>query len=423
MEWLSTPMTLIILIILLIVSAFFSSSETSILSINRYRLKYLVSQSHRGAIRVEKLLAQPDRLISLLLIGNNIVNILASVLAADLGKRLSGDLGIAIATGILTFVVLLFAEIIPKTFAATYPEKIAFPASIILLPLNTLLAPLILTLNVLSRILLKWLGIKDVGMNTSLTQEELKSIVNESSEALPEKNQTMLISVLDMERLTVGDVMKPRYEIVGININDDWKTILKQLTHSPHGRIILYRDNLDDVIGILRVREAYRIMAENEFNKTYLLRAVDECYFIPESTPLNQQLIEFQKQNKKLGLVVTEYGDITGLIAVEDILEEIIGEYTTSISPSIYDEVQAQEDGSLLVDAGAHIREINKAYHWNLPQTDAKTINGLLLEVLGDIPVEGQTIPIGHYNFTVEKLEDNRVTLVRVTQDKTKALD
>ncbi|SES70028.1 CNNM domain-containing protein [Thorsellia anophelis] len=415
MAFLSTPASLILIILLLIASAFFSSSETSILAINRYRLKYLVNEGHKGALRVEQLLKKPDELISLLLIGNNIVNISASVITADLGHRISGDLGVAIATGCLTFIILLFAEIIPKTFAAAYPERIAFPASFLLIPLRLILLPLIYALNIISRFLLKMFGIHDVGIgNNALTSEELKSIVNESSEELPSKDQSMLLSVLDLEHLTVGDVMKPRYEIVGININEDWKTILKQLTHSPHGRIILYRDSLEDIIGILRVREAYRLMAENDFDKPYLLRAVDESYYIPESTTLSQQLIAFQQHNKKLGLVVNEYGDITGLIAVEDILEEIIGEYTTSMSPSINEEVKLQEDGSILLDGGAHVREINKVYQLALPITDAKTINGLILETLEAIPTVGQIVTVGSYDFIIEQVEDNRVKWVKV---------
>lgn len=415
MAFLSTPASFVVIILLLVASAFFSSSETSILSINRYRLKHLANEGHKGAMRVEQLLRRPDELISLLLIGNNIVNISASVITADLGHRISGDVGVAIATGLLTFVILLFAEIVPKTFAAAYPERIAFPASFILIILRFLLLPLIYSLNIISRLLLKMFGINEVGMGSNaLTPEELKSIVNESSEELPEKDQSMLLSVLDLDRLTVGDVMKPRYEIVGININDDWKTILKQLTHSPHGRIILYRDSLDDIIGILRVREAYRLMAENDFDKPYLLRAVDESYFIPESTKLSQQLIAFQNQNQKLGLVVNEYGDITGLIAVDDILEEIIGEYTTSMSPSISEELKYQEDGSILLDGGAHVREINKVYRLALPMTEAKTINGLLLETLESIPKIGQVITIGSYDFVVLQIEDNRVKWVKV---------
>ncbi|MFC0180520.1 CNNM domain-containing protein [Thorsellia kenyensis] len=417
MAFLSTPATFIIILLLLLLSAFFSSSETSILSINRYRLKHLVTQKHKGAIRVEKLLQRPDELISMLLIGNNIVNILASVLSADLGHRLSGDLGVAIATGVLTFIVLLFSEIIPKTFAAAYPEKIAFPASFILSPLRTTLLPLIICLNVMSRILLKILGIKEVSMGSNaLTPDELKSIVNESAEELHEKDQSMLLSVLDLDKLTVSDVMKPRYEVIGIDINNEWKVILKQLTHSPHGRIILYRDSLDDVIGILRVREAYRLLAENDFDKPYLLRAVDEPYFIPESTTLKQQLIEFQQQKKKLGLVVNEYGDITGLVAVEDILEEIIGEYTTSISPSIQEEVKSLGNGLLLIDGGAHVREINKVYHLDLPITEAKTINGLILEYFESIPAVGEIIVIAKYEFIVQEVEDNRVKWVKIAK-------
>lgn len=315
---------------MVVISAYFSGSETGMMTLNRYRLRHMAKQGNRSAKRVEKLLRKPDRLISLVLIGNNLVNILASALGTIVGMRLYGDAGVAIATGVLTFVVLVFAEVLPKTIAALYPEKVAYPSSFLLAPLQILMMPLVWLLNAITRMLMRMMGIKtDIVVSGSLSKEELRTIVHESRSQISRRNQDMLLSVLDLEKMTVDDIMVPRSEIIGIDINDDWKSILRQLSHSPHGRIVLYRDSLDDAISMLRVREAWRLMSEKkEFTKETMLRAADEIYFVPEGTPLSTQLVKFQRNKKKVGLVVNEYGDIQGLVTVEDILEEIVGDGT-----------------------------------------------------------------------------------------------
>lgn len=340
------------------------------MTLNRYRLRHRAKQGNRAARRVEKLLRKPDRLISLVLIGNNLVNILASALGTIVGMRLYGNAGVAIATGVLTFVVLVFAEVLPKTIAALYPEKVAYPSSFLLAPLLILMMPLVWLLNMVTRLLMRMVGIKaDVTISSALSKDELRTIVNESRSQISRRNQDMLLSVLDLEKVSVDDIMVPRNEIVGIDINDDWKAIVRQLTHSPHGRIVLYRDSLDDAISMLRVREAYRLMTEKkEFTKEVMLRAADEIYYVPEGTPLSIQLVKFQRNKKKVGLVVDEYGDIQGLVTVEDILEEIVGDFTTSMSPSLAEEVTPQNDGSVLIDGSANIRELNKAFNWHLPE-------------------------------------------------------
>jgi len=416
LEHVSTTTLIITLVVMVIVSAYFSGSETGMMTLNRYRLRHLSKQGHRGARRVEHLLRRPDQLISLVLIGNNLVNILASAVSTIVGMRLYGDAGVAIATGILTFVVLLFAEVLPKTYAALYPERIAFPSSLLLKPLQILMMPLVWVLNSLSHLLMLAIGIKtNVGISDAVSKEELRTIVNESRSQISRRNQDMLLSVLDLEKVSVDDIMVPRNEIVGIDINDDWKSIMRQLTHSPHGRIVLYRDSLDDAIGMLRVREAYRLMTEKkEFNKENLLRAADEIYFIPEGTPLNTQLIKFQRNKKKVGIVVDEYGDIQGLVTVEDILEEIVGDFTTSMSPSLAEEVDRQSDGSVLIDGSANVREINKAFNWELPAEGPRTINGVLLEILEDIPLIGTEVHIGHYNIEILDVQDNMIKQVKV---------
>ncbi|MFZ1871620.1 MAG: HlyC/CorC family transporter [Chania sp.] len=420
MEHVSTGALILILVIMIVVSAYFSASETGMMTLNRYRLRHLSKQGNRGARRVEKLLQKPDRLIGLVLIGNNLVNILASALATIVGMRLYGDIGVAIATGILTFIILLFAEVLPKTFAALHPERIAFPSSFLLTPLQKIMFPLVWLLNGITTLLLRIFGIRtNVRISGALSQDELRTIVNESQSQISRRNQDMLISVLDLEKVTVDDIMVPRNEIVGIDVNDDWKSIMRQLTHSPHGRIVLYRGSLDDSIGMLRVREAYRLMTEKkEFNKENLLRAADEIYFVPEGTPLNVQLVKFQRNKEKVGIVVDEYGDIQGLVTVEDILEEIVGDFTTSMSPTLAEEVNPQSDGSVLIDGTANVRELNKAFNWNLPATEARTINGMLLQELEEIPDIGKRVRIGHYDIDILDVQENMIKQVRVTPIK-----
>ncbi len=420
MEHVSTTTLLIILIIMVLVSAYFSGSETSMMTLNRYKLHHRAKSGNRAARRVEMLLRRPDRLISLVLIGNNLVNILASALATLVGMRLYGDAGVAIATGVLTFAILIFAEILPKTIAALYPEKVAYPSSFLLGPLQIMMMPLVGLLNTITRILMRMIGIKANGViSSALNKEELRTVVYESRSLMSRRNQDMLLSVLDLEKVNVDDIMVPRNEIVGININDEWKLIERQLSHSPHGRIVLYRESLDDAVGMLRVREAWRMMTEKkEFTKETLLRAADEIYYVPEGTPLSAQLVKFQNNKKKVGLVVDEYGDIKGLITIEDILEEIVGDFTTSMSPSLAEEVVPQNDGSVLIEGGANVREINKAFNWQLPEEGARTINGMLLEVLEDIPLIGTRVQINHYDIDILDVQDNRVKQVRIIPKK-----
>ncbi|MFZ3391210.1 MULTISPECIES: HlyC/CorC family transporter [Buttiauxella] len=417
MEQISTTTLIVTLIIMVVVSAYFSGSETGMMTLNRYKLRHLAKQGNRAAKRVEKLLRKPDRLISLVLIGNNLVNILASAIGTIVGMRLYGDAGVAIATGILTFVVLVFAEVLPKTIAALYPEKVAFPSSFLLGPLQILMMPLVWLLNIITRMLMRLMGIKNVStVSSALNKDELRTLVHESHSKISRRNQDMLLSVLDLEKISVDDIMVPRNEIVGIDINDDWKSIVRQLTHSPHGRIVLYRDTLDDAISMLRVREAYRLMTEKqEFTKETLLRASDEIYFVPEGTPLSVQLVKFQRNKKKVGLVVDEYGDIQGLVTVEDILEEIVGDFTTSMSPTLAEEVTPQNDGSVIIEGSANVREINKAFNWTLPEDEARTVNGMILEELQEIPAIETRVRLSHYDIDILDVQDNMIKQVRVT--------
>ncbi|MGC6324361.1 HlyC/CorC family transporter [Pasteurella multocida] len=406
----------ITLIILLIISAYFSGSETGLLSANRYRLRHLAEKGHRGAKKAEKLLKKTDFLLSLILICNNLVNITASAITTIIGMRLYGDAGVAIATGALTFVMLIFAEILPKTIAARYPEKVAFTSSHLLSVFLRLFTPLVYLMNLIIQGILALLRLKSDNKSTSLSPEELRSIVNESGKFIPSAHQEMLLSILDLEGVTVDDIMVPRNDIGGIDIDDDWKAIMRQLNHAAHGRVVLYKGNMDEnILGMLRVREAYRLMLDkNEFNKETLIRAADEVYFIPEGTPLNSQLLNFRNNKERIGLVVDEYGDIKGLVTLEDILEEIVGEFTTSTAPSINDEVIPQSDGSLIIEGSANLRDLNKLFDWNLDTEDARTFNGLILEHLEEIPEEGTVCEINGLQITILEVNDNMIKQAKV---------
>ncbi|GLR76728.1 HlyC/CorC family transporter [Aliivibrio sifiae] len=416
MDDISTGALFTLLAVLIVISGYFSSSETGMMSLNRYRLKHLSNQGHKGAKRVEKLLSRPDRLIGLILIGNNLVNILASAIATILGMRLYGDYGVAIATGILTLVILVFAEVTPKTLAAMYPERVSYSSSIVLNVLMKLLSPLVILVNFITNGFLKILGLGNRNDDKdNLSSEELRTVVHEAGGLIPRRHQDMLISILDLEHVTVNDIMVPRSEITGIDINDDWKSISRQLAHSPHGRIVLYRDQIDEVVGMLRLRESYRLMLEkNEMTKETLLRAADEIYFIPEATPLNSQLLKFQRNKERIGLVVDEYGDIQGLITLEDILEEIVGEFTTSMAPSLAEEITPQPDGSFMIEGSANIRDINKGLKWDLPTDGPRTLNGLILEHLEEIPETDISLEIDQHNMKIIAVEENKINLVKV---------
>lgn len=406
----------ITLIILLFISAYFSGSETGLLSANRYRLRHLAEKGHSGAKKAEKLLKKTDVLLSLILICNNLVNITASAITTIIGMRLYGDMGVAIATGALTFVMLIFAEILPKTIAARYPEKVAFTSSHLLSVFLRLFTPLVYLMNLIIQGILTLLRLKSDNKSTSLSPEELRSIVNESGKFIPSAHQEMLLSILDLEGVTVDDIMVPRNDIGGIDIDDDWKAIMRQLNHAAHGRVVLYKGNMDEnILGMLRVREAYRLMLDkNEFNKETLIRAADEVYFIPEGTPLNSQLLNFRNNKERIGLVVDEYGDIKGLVTLEDILEEIVGEFTTSTAPSINDEVIPQSDGSLIIEGSANLRDLNKLFDWNLDTEDARTFNGLILEHLEEIPEEGTVCEINGLQITILEVNDNMIKQAKV---------
>lgn len=385
------------------------------MSINRYKLKHLEKENHKGAKRVSKLLDRPDQLIGLILIGNNLVNIAASAIATIIGLRLYGDYGVAIATIVLTFVILIFAEVTPKTLAALHPEKISFPSSIILSFLLKVLYPLVVSVNWITNGFLRLIGVSaEQREQHSLSTEELKTVVNEAGAMIPDRHQNMLVGLLDLDKIKVEDIMIPRNEVLGIDVNDDWKIIVKQLTNAQHTRLLIYRDTIDDAVGIIHARDALRLLAKENFSKSNLLRAVRELYFIPEGTSLNTQLLKFQQSKERIGMVVDEYGDIQGLVTLEDILEEVVGDFTTTMTPTPSDEVTSQNDGSFLVDGSANIRDINKEMNWDFPTDGPKTLNGLILEYLEHIPESSLSIRLSGYPVEIVEVQDNRIKTAKV---------
>jgi Mg2+/Co2+ transporter CorB len=410
------PLSVLIgaLVFLIILSGFFSGSETGLMSLNRYRLRHLADQQHKGAIRAQRLLDQPEKLIGLILLGNNFVNILASAIATVIGLRVMGETGIAVATGILTFVILIFAEVTPKTVAALHPERFALPSSLVLSPLLKLLYPLVWLINQFTTGIFRILGIRaEDGAGMKLSTEELRVVVNEASTVIPHRHQTMLLSILDLEKATIEDIMIPRNEIVGIDINDDWDDILKQLTESQHTRLPVYEDDIDHVIGMVHLRRAIKLFQQPEVGKEEFRNLIREAYFVPEGVPLNRQLINFQKVRRRIGLVVNEYGEILGLITLEDILEEIVGEFTTDPSATSRD-IHRQEDGTYLVDGGTSVRELNKVLEWDLPTEGPKTLNGLIIEYLEHIPDPGTSMLLGGYPIEIVQTSQNAVKTVYI---------
>lgn len=385
------------------------------MALNRYRLKHLQQQGHKGALRAGKLLARPDRLIGLILIGNNLVNILASSIATVVAIELYGDAGIAIATIMLTVVILIFAEITPKTIAAIHPEKVAFPASIILLPLMKLAMPLVWSINAITNGLLSLLGFKaNAASEDALTQEELRTIVNESGGLIPRRHRNMLVNILDLEQVSVNDIMVPRNEIYGIDLDDDDSTILNRLTSSTHTLVPVYRGDINKIAGILHLRNLGKCLEGKGLNRTLLLRELQEPYFTPENTALHIQLRHFQQRKLRLGMIVDEYGDIMGLVALEDILEEIVGNFTSNLIED-QEEIATMADGGASCTGSIPIRDINKQFSWSLPTDGPKTISGLALEALEAFPVGPASVRIGTYQLDIESIEGNAITQVRVT--------
>lgn len=402
-----------VLFILILLSGFFSSSETGLMALNRYRLRHLANSGVRGAKIAQNLLRKPDRLIGLILLGNNLVNILAASIATVIGIRLLGDGGIWVASLIMTFVVLIFAEVAPKTVAALNPEKIAFPASYVLVVLLRVFYPLVWLINGFANLILKPFGVKtDAEALERLNLEELRTLLQEGGQ-ISNDHQRMLVNILDLEHGTVDDVMVPRQDIVGIDLNEPWEQVITQLTQTVYTRLPVYRETIDNVEGFLHIRAVIGKLTSARLDPEELKRSLRSPYFIPEGTPLTRQLLEFQSRERRMALVVDEYGDIQGMVTLDDILEEIVGAYTSE-GRERSRLIRRLEDGNYLVDGAASVRMLNRQLNWDLPEDEANTLNGLILEQLEEIPDGKASVRIGEHILTVVQMKDKLIERVLV---------
>lgn len=388
------------------------------MALNRYRLRHMAKSKHKGAMRAAKLLDKPDRLIGTILTGNNLVNFAAAALATIISQRLwpdNPDLAVFVNTILFTLVVLIFAELTPKTVAALAPEKIAFPASRLLLSIQWFLHPFVWFVNTIANGLLKLLRV-DVSNQTpdNLSTEELRTVVREAGSMIPQRHQHMLISILDLEKMSVNDIMVPRSEVVGIDLDDEMSIIQQQLRSTQHTRLPVYRGDINNVLGVLHTRNISRFLNSGNLLKNDIESIIREPYFIPESTQLHTQLFNFQKQQRRIALVVDEYGDVQGICTLEDILEEIVGEFTTDIASASSSDIEPQKDGSFIIDGTAFVRDINKNLNWELPTDGPKTFSGLIVEVLEHIPESPVCLTIEGYRIEISGIKDNMISHAHV---------
>ena len=403
----SLLMLSISMVLLLCSSAYFSGTETAMMAINRYRLKHLVKKKHRAARISNKLLRYPDRLLGVILIGNNLVNFTAATIATIIGMRLFGDTGVLLAPWVLTATFLVFAEVAPKTLAAERPERWAFKAVYVLEPIQRLLVIPVKMVNLLSNAIVRLFLKNEPAQSDSLSTDELRTVVNEGAKGVGER-QNMMVRLLDLEQVSVNDIMIPRGEIEAIDIDSEMNEIVEVASNSQYTLLPIYKESINNVIGILHLRRLARFMGSNEFTKSDLMQLTREPYYIPEATSLDKQLIRFQAEKQRIALVVDEYGELQGLVTLEDILEEIVGEFTSDFSANI-PEILPQGDDSFVIDGGALLRDINRALDWELPISGPKTLNGLVLEHLETIPEENLCIQINDYQIETLQLSDNMV--------------
>ena len=385
------------------------------MSLNRYRLKHLVKENDKGAIRADKLLKRPDRLLGVILIGNNFVNILAASLTTVLCLNLFGDSGVVIGSIVLTLIILVFAEITPKTFAALNSEKVALPASLILKYLQKILRPLVLFVNFFSNFFMRLLGTKETTINEDLSPEELKSVLENSGDLIPKKYQDMLISVLELDKVSVDEVMTQRSEVIGIDINQPIENILSNLQNNQKDFLPVYNESLDDLRGVINLYGITAFLSNEDKSIESLIESLDEAYFIPENTPLSTQLFNFQKNKKTVAVIIDEYGSVKGLVTIKDVLEEIVGELATDIDRETV-EIMEQKDGSFLIDASIPLRELNKKLNWQLPINGAKTLNGLIIDQVETIPENNIKIEIENYSIETVLIRNNMIKIARVLQ-------
>jgi len=413
LESLSTFWLSVLLFVLILASAFFSASETSMMALNRYRLKTLSSKHNLQAQRVERLLKNIDYLIGGILLGNNFVNILAASIATLLALKLWGEGSVIIASLVLTLVILIFAENTPKTFAAKNPEKIALPASWLLELLIKIFKPLIYLISFISKSILNLLGLKNISKDI-LNSEELRMAVVDSKSVLSKSYQNMLLNIIDLEKVKVDDIMIPHHELVSADINNE-EELFEQLKRIQHTRLLIFDGSENNIIGTIHMRDVVNIYARDEINMSKIKEIIREPYFIPEGTPLSQQLEHFKTQKRRLGIIVDEYGEVKGMVVLDDILEEIVGQFTSSQGESI-DEINIQSDGSYLVDPRVSIRELNEELKVKLPFDNAKTLNGLILEHLQSFPQHNVSFKVDSLIIEIVQVNKQGIKLVKITK-------
>lgn len=403
-----------LLLLLVALSAFFSGAEIGMMSINRYKLRHLVKHGHQTAKRVQAMIARPERLLTVLLIGNTVANIVASTIATLIGQRLYGDAGVAIATVVLSFIILVFAELLPKTIAATMPERVAFFSALPLKTIQLLLLPLVYLVSSMAKGMVRLLGLKNAHIERdALTSDELRTVMLEAQGMLHSSHHSMLMALLDLEQATVEDIMIPKSEINGIDLEKPWHEILDELTGVEHTRLVLYKGSIEHVLGMIHIRTILHLHFENNLSVERILSEVEPPYFIPESTSLHQQLHQFQKLKKRNGFVVDEYGNLIGLVTMADILEEVIGEFTTDAADFSLD-IVPQEDGSYIIDASITLRELKRHLALNFPDLGPRTLSGLIIEYLGYIPPSDSCLILGDVKMEILQVRENIIRSVRL---------
>ena len=385
------------------------------MALNKYRLKHLIKQNNRSAKRAEKLLQRPDRLLGVILIGNNFVNILAAALTTILCLELFGNSGVFIGSVVLTIIILIFAEVTPKTFAAKNAENIALPASGILKILQKILYPLIWIVNFFSNNLLNLLNVKEKDSNEDITTEELKSVLENSGDLIPKRYQDMLVSILDLDEILIDEIMTPRNEIVGIDLDDSFEKLMQTVSENSEEIVLVYEQNLDNLKGVISFNgiKGFLLKQGNSFDD--FMEFVNDVYVALENTSLSNQLFNFQKDNKTSAVVVDEYGNVKGIVSINDILEEIVGELSSNQTREKID-FQKQKDGSFLIDGSVSIREINKKLSWDLPLEGPVTLNGLILEKIETIPESNISINLNNYIIETVLIKENMIKFAKVSK-------
>ena len=413
MDNISTEILIIVLVILFLLSAFFSGSETALMSINKYKMRHQAKLNNKGAKAAKKLLENPDKVIGVILLGNNLTNILITQIATLISLRLYGDIGLAIATGLLTIFILIFAELTPKTIGEMHSEKIAYSSSLLFRPMLIILYPLVFLINFIANSIIKIMGLKDNTSKISLTSDELKIVLSDSSIKFPKPHLKMLESIIDLEKATVEDIMIPRSDIYGIDIGENIVTVVNNFKNTPYTRIPVYEDNIENLLGLIHIKNIAPMLAGNSIDESEIKKLIKKPYYIVSGTSLYRQLLNFQKEKRRIGFIVDEYGDIQGLVTLEDILEEIVGDFTSD--PADSEEIISTDNENIfIIDGGAHIREINQILSINLNAKSAKTINGFILEHIENLPNINDIIYIQGHTFKIIENLDNAVKTVHL---------